>query len=300
MLTYLHEAPNRYREDAYRSYCHSVDVYGSYEPASFIYMCIESFAEEAKRYGIDLRCQRKSASNKPVWFQPRSEREGLQADHSDFDGLLIRLTHREQIGLIESFLAEQKNVLLLLPNEFAALWSKADLLRPAVEDGLKRLGASHLVTSFDGKCYDRGDIWWEEVESPTGRLFISTDSHVSDGIFLDTYGYSERNMRSISRLLREFATFKRNFITITPRNVVTSWPSLEPLTWCLRSGIMVLKPIPFRWILKPVSNSILLVRRALNCHAICPWQLVPLASNWFLASPALSNPRSRSSLPTLA
>jgi len=229
MLTYLHEAPNRYREDAYRSYCHRVDVWGSYEPASFIYLCLESFAEEAQRYGIDLRCRRCSEPTKYVWFPPRCEREGMPASHSDFDGLLIRLTQVEQIGLVESFLAEHKNVLLLLPNEFAALWSQAERLRPTVEEGLKRLGAGHLVTFFDGKCYKGGDIWWEEVETPRGRLFISIDSHVSDGVFLDTYGYSEHNRSSISRLLREFATSRRKLITITSRNVVRNWPALEPL-----------------------------------------------------------------------
>jgi hypothetical protein len=36
MLTYLHQAPNRYREDAYQNYCHAVEVYGGNEPASFI------------------------------------------------------------------------------------------------------------------------------------------------------------------------------------------------------------------------------------------------------------------------
>ena len=74
-------------------------------------------------------------------------------------------------------------------------------------------------------------INWNEIETDTpGRLFVTHDAFLSDGFFLEGYGFSVENQRKIESLIKEFACFKANFIRLSYRNVVESWPIGEPLT----------------------------------------------------------------------
>ena len=59
---------------------------------------------------------------------------------------------------------------------------------------------------------------------------MTHDAFLSDGFFLEGYGFSVENQKKIESLIKEFACFKANFIRLSYRNVVESWPTGEPLT----------------------------------------------------------------------
>ena len=74
-------------------------------------------------------------------------------------------------------------------------------------------------------------IHWEEIETQTlGRLFVTRDAFLSDGFFLENYGFSAENQRQIQSLIKAFACFKTNLIRLSYRDVMQSWPTGEPLT----------------------------------------------------------------------
>jgi hypothetical protein len=81
-------------EETYRFYCEGVDVRGAHEPASFICICMECFAQEAQKYGLDFYCRRDADSPIRRWFSLKSERESLIWTSDHFDGLLVRLTEQ--------------------------------------------------------------------------------------------------------------------------------------------------------------------------------------------------------------
>ena len=54
MIPVTHRAYHLFREDAYREYCLSADTLGSYQPASYIYLCHEGFYDLCAAQGIQL------------------------------------------------------------------------------------------------------------------------------------------------------------------------------------------------------------------------------------------------------
>lgn len=235
MLTIEHMAYNLYREDAYRVYCFNVDAYGSYEPASFIYLCFEAFKEACAEQGLSLIVQ--STQHEKEDFPWRYQQDSI-SDHIEPRGLILRIQDDEDVTIAEEALRLGRNVLALIPD---AIFTTYGLINSEAERSKKEIQKSKLaamkldVTAEEWEiaidCSRKKRMHWKEIEtSNLGRLFVTCDSFLSDGYFLEGYGFSAENQRELQFLIQDFASFKTNLIRLSYRNVVKSWPTGEPLT----------------------------------------------------------------------
>ncbi|MEJ5229962.1 MAG: DUF4145 domain-containing protein [Pseudothermotoga sp.] len=190
MIVVDHRAFHLYREDAYREYCWSVDAWGSYQPASFIYLCFEAFKDSCAEYGLQLvfRPGHKTQDYFPWRYERDSVSEDVRAR-----GLILRIEKAK--------------------GSFA------------------KIGANPTEWEFRALTSPGESVRWIEIETDMpGRLFVTKDGFLSDGFFMKGYGYSEENHKQIRALIQSFACFKYNLLRIEFRNVVTTWPTGEPLT----------------------------------------------------------------------
>jgi len=124
MLPILHTAHHLFREDAYREYCWSVDAWGAYQPASFIYLCFEAFRDAAARESLLLitpvifSVQGEARKG----FPTRSEREWASRAFKRDYGLICRLETQADAKRVEEILQRGDNVIALLPNEILGLY----------------------------------------------------------------------------------------------------------------------------------------------------------------------------------
>ena len=230
MLLIEHKAHYLYREDAYREYCWSVDAYGSWQPASFIYLSFEAFKNLCFQCGLRLVHTSKISHNKNH-FPWRFEQD-LQFKNYEYSGLITRITDLKIANEIKKALNIGKNVIALLPNEMLGLWfsKNEDMLnesiKAAFELGIKE--AEKKINPPFASSKDR--VWWEEIPTNTkGRLFITRDSFLSDGFFMDGYGKTEENLKKIKELIQEFSIFKYPMLSATIQNAMSIWPCHEPL-----------------------------------------------------------------------
>jgi len=233
MLEFLHSAPYLYREDAYADYCWAVDACGAYQPASFIYWCSEAFSAFCEEVGIYTKPSITDLGlNEGRAFRSKAQRNGALPDHQDLDGLIIRITSSSDLVLIERYLHSGKNVLALLPNEWATNLGKeqAESMLNAVSGVLLALRAEQIIDKLSPSFYNRGKIWWQEIPQVQGRLFVTEDRFISDGVFLEGYGKSAENLLILESLREELGIFKVGFVTITLRNSIDSWLCHEPLS----------------------------------------------------------------------
>lgn len=233
MLLIEHKAPFLYREDAYRDYCWGVDAWGMYQPASFIYLCFESFKELCLNHGLRL-------INSPHYIVsdgrsniPWKYELDRHFKTYGFSGLIIRVENLKDAEDIQNVLSEGRNVIALLPNEWFALggFSKNKKLIEAAIRAASKLGIEEaeekIKISFASNC---DAVEWEEILTNTnGRLFVTWDAFLSDGFFMEGYGKSEENLNKIKELIKEFSTFKNNLLSVSVRNRVEVWPCHEPL-----------------------------------------------------------------------
>lgn len=229
MILINHKAFHLFREDAYREYCWSVDAYGAYQPASFIYLCFESFKELCSRFGLSLTVVKDSPSQ--TYPPYRSEKESVRTSEG-FYGLVIRVEKDNDSLEIKEALSEGKNVLALLPNEMIGIYYGSDKKRVDQSIAALRLlnieEPDKLVT---GRLANRDNVWWQEAMTDSlGRLFIITDAFLSDGYFMEGYGKSEENSVILKKFIREFSSFKYPLLRVSSRNVVSTWPCHEPIT----------------------------------------------------------------------
>lgn len=123
MLTVEHRAFHLYREDAYREYCWSVDAYGAYQPASFIYLCFESFRDACALFG--LRLLYRSPQTEPNHFPWRFERES-PSEATPPRGLLLRIENDAAAASALDALDKGRNVIALIPSELLGLFYPQD------------------------------------------------------------------------------------------------------------------------------------------------------------------------------
>ncbi len=154
--------------------------------------------------------------------------------------LWARLPARESstAGLVEEFLQRNDNVLALLPNEVTGLYygsqegGTAKHLAKAA-DCLELLNLQQFKSKLDGKVTGKGEVWWEEVPRPKGKLFITSDGFLSDGFFMENYGRSESNSKQIASLIRSFAERRQPLLLAVAESPGTHWLCHEPLTLSL-------------------------------------------------------------------
>lgn len=233
MLEFLHSAPYLYREDAYADYCWAVDAYGASQPASFIYWCSEAFSTFCEEVDIYTKPSVKDLGlNESRAFRSKAQRNGVLSNHPDLDGLVIRVTSDSDFVLIEKYLYSNKNVLALLPNEWATTLGKENTasIINTVSGVLLALNAEQIIGKLNPSFYNRGDIWWQEIPQPQGRLFVTEDRFISDGLFMEGYGKSDENLLSLKKLRKELGIFQGKFITVALRNSIGSWLCHEPIT----------------------------------------------------------------------
>jgi len=215
MLPVEHKANHLYRKDAYQEYCWSVDALGTYQPASFIYLCFESFGDLCSQYGMRL----------------------VKADEprQTSYGLIIRLEDSKDSEQVKSALAQGKNVIALFPNEIIGLYYGGDKARIAKAiEAANLVGAEQAGEKISATLSNRERVSWEEITTDAkGRLFVTRDAWLSDGYFKDGYGKSDENSETLANLVHEFATFKYGLISVSFKNQVSIWPSHEPISFII-------------------------------------------------------------------
>jgi hypothetical protein len=228
MLNIEHRALHLYREDAYREYCWSVDLYGAYQPASFIYLCFESFKDACADIG--LRLVYRTTHPKADHFPWRFERE-TPLDAAPPWGLVLRIENDEDATAAADALRQGRNVIALIPSEILGLFYPGDDVRlQRAKDAVTQLGINAADWDFR-PCDSKARVRWLEIAKETsGRLFVTCDSFLSDGYFMKGYGWSSENQNKIQSLIRAFASFKAPLLRMSYRNAVSTWPTGEPLT----------------------------------------------------------------------
>ena len=96
MITVEHRAAHLFREDAYREYCWSVDAYGAYQPASFIYLSYESLYQQMKNFGIRLYWSNDKGKTNDEDFPFKHERFATNTGNAY--GLITRLTQESELN----------------------------------------------------------------------------------------------------------------------------------------------------------------------------------------------------------
>jgi len=230
MLLIEHKAHYLYREDAYRDYCWSVDAYGLWQPASFIYLSFEAFKDLCLQYGLRLVYIPEIPLGRN-YFPWRFEQD-LKFKNYKFSGLITRITGLNVANKIKEALTMGRNVIALLPNEMLSLQLLKDenvlseSIKAARELGIKE-AEKKIKPSF---ASNKDRVWWEEIPTGTkGRLFVTRDAFLSDGFFMEGYGKTDENLDKIKELIREFSIFKYPLLSATVRNAVSVWPCHEPL-----------------------------------------------------------------------
>lgn len=229
MLIVEHRAFHLYREDAYREYCWSVDAYGAYQPASFIYLCFEAFRDACTEYGLQLVYRSPHATQQH--FPWRFERDSISGNVPP-RGLILRIESDEDVAAATEALRQGRNVIALIPSELLGLFYPQDDARiERAKASMAKIGASPTDWEFRSLANPRTPVRWVEIETDMpGRLFVTRDSFLSDGYFMKGYGYSDENYAQIKALIQAFASFKYNLLRLSYRNAVSSWPTGEPLT----------------------------------------------------------------------
>ena len=216
MLPIEHRALYLDRYEAYKDFAWAVDAYGSYQPASFIFLSFESFKGLCREYGLDLRT--------PEHLSQQSF------------GLITRLEDQKDGNLITKFLSQGKNVITLFPNEIIALYyprppEKERRLQQAIEVA-HLLGIQRASERITGAFSNHEQIVWEEIRTDfNGRLFVASDAWLSDGYFMEKYGWTEENAQSLRSLAREFSLFNRKLLRVSFRNKIAFWPTHEPISF---------------------------------------------------------------------
>jgi hypothetical protein len=231
MLLIEHKAPHLYREDAYREYCWSVDAYGMWQSASFIYLCFEAFSDICLIYGLRMVYSKQGITYSGKYFPWKCEKD-QHTDLKNFCGLILRIEDMESANEIKTALSNGRNVIALLPNEMIGCWYSGDKNRIERAVGaareLKVNNAEEKITSI----LANGDsVWFEEINTDTkGRLFITRDAFISDGYFMDGYGKSKENLLKIKSLINDFSSFKYPLLRAEIRNIPSIWLTHEPLS----------------------------------------------------------------------
>ncbi len=218
MLLVEHKASHLYLDDAYREYSWSTEQ-GSYQPASFIFSSFESFRKLCMQHGIHL-------IDNSTCAIAQLEKVDLLSPYQFF-GLITRIQSAKDVTEVQAALDAGKNVIALLPRALASTWylyvSPEEYYQEALQAALV-LGiqpAKEQLSPFMGY---RENVWWEEIiTEKSGRLFVSTDSYLSDWYFKYGYGKSDEAQQQIGTLIREFSTFKYPVVRWRIHPKVSSW-----------------------------------------------------------------------------
>lgn len=236
MLPILHSAPYLFREDAYREYCWNVDMWGMYQPASFIYLSFEAFREAALQHSLLLTVANPPESSKER-FPTRAERVWTQFKPSRYYGFIFSLENLNDADKVPGYLEQGHNVICLIPNEFIGTYNhhlqRTDILTTS-RACMARLGLGSFQGRLTGAMTNNAEIWWSEVSQQRGRLFITEDGFLSDGYFLEGYGKTDSNAISIANLLKEFSVRREPLLLITPDGEISHWSCHEPFLLTLR------------------------------------------------------------------
>lgn len=228
MILFKQKGPHLFREDAYREFCYSVDAYGAYQPASFLYLCMESFRDELNEFGIDL--------TRPVSFTPNEESlpwkfERKSIKNPSFYGLVTRLETDKDLYEIQSFLDEGKNVLALIPNEINFTYNQYNNLeKNSIKKLFEKLGLEKFINkiNFSSKDYSsKKEMWWEEIEISKGRLFITEDSFVSDAYYLKSYNETNEIIDRRKKLITQLITNREPLLFINTFPILNTWVTHE-------------------------------------------------------------------------
>jgi len=179
-----------------------------------------------------MRGNEKAEPEQVPW---RYQRDGMS--EGPFFGFMGRIDSEVSVEAIQDHLKKGQNVLALLPNEIAGLYG----YMKGQDDGdkfrgfLSTLGLDVFTSKLSPKILNKKDVWWEEVKSSNGRLFVTEDSFVSDAYFMEDYGKSEGNTAAIRALADAFSTHSAPHLHISWENRVPQWVCNEPYTLHLRA-----------------------------------------------------------------
>jgi len=221
MIPYKQIGAHLFREDAYREFCYSTDAYGAYQPASFIYLSMESFRDHLSQYSINLTRERKLQSESTDEIPWKFERHSIS--DSKFYGLITRLDSLDSLKLANEYLSLNKNVLLLLPNEIGSLynWFFGTDFHCKIKQYLSDMKLDKYIPKLTNKLNNKKEIWWDEVQTNSGRLFVTEDSFISDAYYLRKCCKTKENTEKLENLVNNLAISRNSLF------LVNTFPSLN-------------------------------------------------------------------------
>jgi hypothetical protein len=233
MIQVDHQAYFLFREDAYREYCYSVDAYGQYQPASFIYLCFEEYRDFCIKKNLLLQSfsDKDTSGNLHKW---RYER--MRASFNNVRARILRVHDKEELNKVWKYLNRGENVIALYPKEQLTLHSTKDKEDFEEIESMFTTLDSSLIEFFSKASLggDRNHIWWKVIETNTrGKLIITQDSFLSDGYFFKGYGKSEINQVEIDGITEEFRRFKYNLVDVNLQEESLTWICNEPIEYIL-------------------------------------------------------------------
>ena len=229
MLTVKHQASFLFREDAYREYCYSVDVYGSYQPASFIYLSFESLKDFC--ISKNLLLTPSYNDNEYKLHEWKYQRVSTSERYSIFNGVILRITSSKDLNYIDLLLKKGQNIIGLFPEEQLGLYypskSKDSLekIKVLISDSYP-----DLKSYFLDKNANNPTSLWKKVKTQTkGKFIISTDNFLSDAYFFDGYKKSDSSTLEIMKLIDEFRIFNYPLVDFNLALNDLIWIHNEPI-----------------------------------------------------------------------
>lgn len=223
MIPFKQIGPHLFREDAYREFCLSTDLYGAHQPASFVYLCMESFRDHLSKYSINLTREKDSRSKDTIEFPWKYER--LANNDNQFYGLVTRLDNHDSLYQVKEYLSSNKNVLLLIPNEIGSIYNyffRSDIL-DKVKQYLIEMELDRFIPKIKNEMNNKKEIWWNEIQTIRGRLFVTEDSFISDAYYLKGYCKTEKNTKSLEELVKNFAISRNSIFLVNTYPVLNYW-----------------------------------------------------------------------------
>ena len=128
-------------------------------------------------------------------FPWRHQREAI-SESTELRGLILRIHSVEDATIVKEALRLGRNVIVLIPSAALAHpypYGVSNEASQKLEEALLMLNISPNDWQIAQNAYwtDKSIINWNEIKTNTpGRLFVTHDAFLSDGFFLQRYGFS--------------------------------------------------------------------------------------------------------------
>lgn len=221
MLCFDHAAAHLFREDAALV---EMNRPRRRRPWSYLRMSFESFRARCARHGASLYPDYTLDATLPL------RAHAIHAPSPSRQGLVLRLTRRDDVVRAQAALEAGQNVLALLPDELLSRSPEDEELREDATFAAWQL-LGHAARRISGQpAPPDAAPWWDEHPTDTpGRLLYTTDALLSDAFALrECYG-SPAHEASHEALACALTTYKTPCLRFDMSESATRWPRLTPM-----------------------------------------------------------------------